>query len=92
MADWLLSQKVSRRTGTAKDPEAPDGETLVALARVYLGKAPGMTSHKDVENVTGRDPAQGAGRVPGYPRRRPARTLPPDSDERKLDGPIADKD
>jgi len=81
VAEWLLSQKVT--DWDDKGPETPATADLIALARLYLGKAPGFT-HLDVENFL---PA-GKGELPGIPDDRLA-NLPPDSDERKLNGPIA---
>ncbi|HVS36581.1 MAG TPA: hypothetical protein VMS17_13535 [Gemmataceae bacterium] len=46
VADWLLDQKTGEPTDWPEDPKTPDSKTLVALARVYLGKAPGMTAGK----------------------------------------------
>ena len=82
VAEWLLSQKVT--DWDDKGPETPATADLIALARLYLGKAPGFT-HLDVENFL---PAN-KGELPGIPDDRLA-NLPPDSDERKLNGPIAD--
>jgi mono/diheme cytochrome c family protein len=48
VAEWLLSQEV--KDWSEKDPAAPTTADLVALARVYLGKAPGMT-RQDVNDV-----------------------------------------
>ena len=51
VADWLLSQEVKpEELADWKDPELPSVDALVALARVYLVKAPGMTGHK-VEEI-----------------------------------------
>src|SRR5262249_42620455 len=41
IATWLLSQQV--KDWEANDPKAPDVQSLKALARVYLAKAPGVT-------------------------------------------------
>jgi mono/diheme cytochrome c family protein len=84
VAEWLLSQKVT--DWDEKDPETPAAADLVALARLYLGKAPGFT-RRDVEDFL---PA-GKGELPGISDERMA-NLPPDSDERKLNGPIADNE
>ena len=47
VADWLLSQTVNQdELKDWKDPEEPKPDALVALARLYLAKAPGMTSAK----------------------------------------------
>ncbi len=41
IASWLLSQEADYK---GKDPTAPENETLVEMARMYLAKAPGMTA------------------------------------------------
>ena len=47
VADWLLSQEVKpEELANWKDPEAPAPEALLKLAKLYLAKAPGMTSAK----------------------------------------------
>ncbi len=43
VADWLLAQKADKPDDWAGDPKTPEAHTLIALARVYLLKAPGMT-------------------------------------------------
>jgi mono/diheme cytochrome c family protein len=48
IAEWLLGQEV--KDWEVPDPAAPKTEELVALAHVYLAKAPGIT-HQDVENM-----------------------------------------
>ena len=48
VADWLLSQTVT--DWNEKGPDAPTKETLVALARVYLGKVKDMTTD-DVDTI-----------------------------------------
>jgi cbb3-type cytochrome oxidase cytochrome c subunit/mono/diheme cytochrome c family protein len=47
IADWLLSHTVP--DWGVNDPAEPTMQTLIALARVYLAKAPGMT-RKDVDD------------------------------------------
>jgi mono/diheme cytochrome c family protein len=80
VAEWLLSQKVT--DWTVKGPEEPKKEDLVALARVYLGKAPAFT-RADVDAILPTT----AGDLPGILGER-LKNLPYDSDERKLEGPI----
>jgi cbb3-type cytochrome oxidase cytochrome c subunit/exonuclease VII large subunit len=82
VAEWLLSQKVT--DWDDKGPNEPTKEDLVALARVYLAKAPGFT-RADVEAVL---PATG-GDLPGIAKER-LENLPPDADERKLEGPVTE--
>jgi mono/diheme cytochrome c family protein len=82
VAEWLLSQKVT--DWEEKGPEEPKTEDLVALARLYLAKAPGFT-RLDVENYV----PTSKGELPGIPKER-MDNLPPDSDERKLSGPLSD--
>jgi mono/diheme cytochrome c family protein len=84
VAEWLLSQEV--KDWTEPDPAAPPRHDLVALARVYLAKAPGMTS-QDVDDFL---PAQGD--APGIPQERLAliRDQTPDADELQLAGPVTD--
>ncbi len=77
LAAWLLSQKTGWQ-GKATDPARPDLKTYVELARVYLGKAPGVT-------VTELDrflPADGT-TMPGIPADKLA-TFSRDADERAL--------
>jgi mono/diheme cytochrome c family protein len=82
VAEWLLSQKVT--DWNDKGPNEPTKEDLVALARVYLAKAPGFT-RADVEAIL---PAT-AGDLPGIAKER-LDNLPADSDERKLEGPVTE--
>ncbi|MGH7224023.1 MAG: c-type cytochrome, partial [Gemmataceae bacterium] len=77
VAEWLLSQKVT--DWNDKGPEEPSKDDLVALARLYLAKAPGFT-RGDVDAIL---PATPGGELPGVPDER-VKNLPPDSDERKL--------
>jgi mono/diheme cytochrome c family protein len=76
VAEWLLSQKVT--DWNDKGPNEPTKEDLVALARVYLGKAPGFT-RADVDAILPAAP----GDLPGIVKER-MDNLPPDSDERRL--------
>jgi cbb3-type cytochrome oxidase cytochrome c subunit len=48
VAEWLLSQTVTDYN--VEDPQAPGKQTLVALARVYLGKSKDMTQ-EDVDKI-----------------------------------------
>jgi mono/diheme cytochrome c family protein len=82
VAEWLLSQKVT--DWDEKGPDEAKTADLVALARVYLAKAPGIT-RADVDTFL---PAS-SGELPGIPKER-MDNLPPDSDERKLSGPVSD--
>ena len=82
VAEWLLSQKVT--DWDEKGPDEPKTEDLVALARLYLAKAPGFT-RVDVDTFL---PAT-KGELPGVPKER-MDNLPADSDERKLSGPVSD--
>ncbi len=79
VAEWLLSQKVT--DWNDKGPNEPTKEDLIALARVYLGKAPGFT-RADVDAILPE-----AGEPKGIAEDR---ALPPDSDERKLQGAITE--
>ena len=54
MADWLLAQQPGEPADRPQDPTEPDAKTLVALARVYLAKAPGMTA-ANVDEVLPKD-------------------------------------
>jgi mono/diheme cytochrome c family protein len=77
VADWLLSQKVT--DWNEQGPANPTTRELVDLARVYLGKAPGMTA-KDVDTFL---PAN-SDSWPGVLNSRLA-YMPPDADERRLE-------
>ena len=87
VADWLLSQEVKPEEleGWEKDPKAPEVQTLVALARVYLAKAPGMTSAK-VDAILPPD-AQEIEEVMGY-KGDELKVLARDADERVLAAPV----
>lgn len=50
IADWLLNVKTAKSDWKGNDPAEPTLEDLVALARVYLAKAPGMT-RRDVNEI-----------------------------------------
>ncbi len=82
VAEWLLSQKVT--DWDEKGPDEPKHEDLVALARLYLAKAPGFT-RAEVNEILPPD----KGELPGIVGDR-LNTLPPDSDERKLEGKVSD--
>ncbi|MHB1422036.1 MAG: c-type cytochrome [Gemmataceae bacterium] len=82
VAEWLLSQKVT--DWNDKGPSEPAKEDLVALARVYLSKAPGFT-RTDVDAIL---PPTG-GELPGILQER-LTNLPPESDERRLEGPVTE--
>jgi mono/diheme cytochrome c family protein len=93
VADWLLSQEVKGTDGPnpegwdVPDPTAPGTDDLVALARVYLAKAPGMT-HQDVEEIL---PPTGTTRQGlTVERARLIREQSPDADELRLEGTISD--
>ena len=87
VADWLLSQQVDPKAipDWPADPEQPTPETLVALARVYLLKAPGMTAAK-VNEVLPAD-AGGLDKVHGYSA-EDLKYATYDADERILQGKI----
>ena len=96
VADWLLSQEVKpEELADWKDPEAPSVDSLVALARVYLIKAPGMTSHKveEIANLGEILPKDAADErtIPGFSA-DDLKYMTRDADERVLAGPIARKD
>ncbi len=76
VAEWLLSQKVT--DWNEKGPAEPTKEDFVALARVYLAKAPAFT-RADVDAILPTSP----GDIPGVQKER-LDNLPPDSDERRL--------
>jgi mono/diheme cytochrome c family protein len=76
VAEWLLDQKVT--DWNDKGPDEPKKEDLVALARVYLGKAPAFT-RADVDAILPPTP----GDIPGILEDR-LKNLPPDADEVKL--------
>jgi cytochrome c2 len=82
VAEWLLSQKVT--DWDDKGPNEPTKEELVALARVYLAKAPGFT-RADVDAILPATP----GELPGIIEER-LKNLPPDSDERRLETPVTE--
>jgi mono/diheme cytochrome c family protein len=83
VAEWLLSQKVT--DWDEKGPKEATKKDLVDLARVYLAKAPAFT-RADVDAIL---PAT-EGDLPGIAKER-LDNLPPDSDERKLEGPVTDE-
>src|SRR5262249_3001062 len=86
IAARLLSQPVEDWKG--RDPKAPKTKELVALARVYLAKAPGI-KHKDVDDFLPTDK-----RPPGIPAERLA-DVPRDADELRLkakEGGVSDDD
>ena len=64
VAEWLLSQEV--KDWNEKGPEEPTRDDLVALARLYLAKAPGFT-RADVDAIL---PATQGGELPGIPDER----------------------
>ncbi|HTU88986.1 MAG TPA: c-type cytochrome, partial [Gemmataceae bacterium] len=82
VAEWLLSQEVA--DWNDKGPNEPTKEDLVALARVYLGKAPAFT-RADIDAILPATP----GDLPGIAKER-LDNLSPDSDERKLEGPVTE--
>lgn len=82
VAEWLLSQKVT--DWNEKGPNEPTKEDLVTLARVYLGKAPAFT-RADVDAILPTT----AGDLPGIAKER-LENLPPESDERRLEGPVTE--
>jgi mono/diheme cytochrome c family protein len=84
VAEWLLSQEV--KDWSTPDPAAPSTDELVALARVYLGKAPGMT-RKDVDDFL---PATGTRPGISTERIELIREQSPDADEVRLEGEITD--
>jgi cytochrome c2 len=89
VAEWLLSQKVE--DWKEADPAAPTTDDLVALARVYLGKAPGMT-RADVDNIL-PTVADKDGIRPGIGKEDSALNyMAADADERRLEGQIADNE
>jgi mono/diheme cytochrome c family protein len=78
VAAWLLSQSVDDwKHELVPDPNP---KLLAELARVYLLKAPGMT-RQDVDDILAGNPDQRHGLGT-------ANTLPLDSDERILEGPL----
>lgn len=77
VADWLLS--VGDQEYTENDPEKPTRETLLNLARLYLSRAPGMTSGQ----VDAYLPTEGE--IKGIDEAR-LRNMKPDADEQKLGG------
>jgi mono/diheme cytochrome c family protein len=83
IAEWLLTQPTDWNGSDAGQPGTDD---FVALARVYLGKAPGMTP-QDVDDFL---PA--TGERPGIRDYRLAaiRQQSPDADELRLQAPITD--
>jgi mono/diheme cytochrome c family protein len=88
IAAWLLSQPVN--DWEVVDPAKPSKQDLVALARVYLVKAPGVTA-KELDE---RFPLEG--KVKGLPAER-VRGLARDADERRLvakekDGELSEDD
>jgi mono/diheme cytochrome c family protein/cbb3-type cytochrome oxidase cytochrome c subunit len=82
VAEWLLGQEV--KDWTEADPATPTTEDLVALARLYLGKAPGMT-RKDVDDSLPTTP----GKEMGIPVEKLSNMVA-DADEQRLAGPITD--
>jgi mono/diheme cytochrome c family protein len=91
IGDWLLGQKNEETTEWEKGPDvpAPDFDTLVQLARLYLTKAPGMTQ-RDLERVLqkkeGSDNQLTGFAVDGT--EFDLRDWPVDADERVLKGPV----
>ncbi len=84
VASWLLDQ--SAKDYDEKDPAAPSQETLVSLARVYLGKAKDMTQ-EDVDTIL---PAQGDADTAKAEAR--LKYVGPDADEQVLRGGKVDAD
>jgi mono/diheme cytochrome c family protein len=82
VAAWLLSQP-PEGWDMQQDVPAPEHQTLVDLARVYLVKAPGMTRGDADEILASAD----GGTVKGITS---VSDLPLDSDERALAGPVDD--
>jgi mono/diheme cytochrome c family protein len=84
VAEWLLSQKAT--DWDQPDVPRPSTDDLVALARVYLGKAPDMKG-KDVD-----DYLPVTGDRPGIPTERleQIRKTSPDADELRLTAPVTD--
>jgi mono/diheme cytochrome c family protein/cbb3-type cytochrome oxidase cytochrome c subunit len=86
VADWLLSQEIKpAELADWKDPAEPAPETLVALARLYLLKAPGMTAAK-VNEVLPADAGE-LDKIHGYSE-EDLKYATYDADERVLQGPI----
>ncbi len=87
VADWLLSQQIKpdELADWEKDPKEPEVKTLVALARVYLVKAPGMTSAK-VDAILPPDAAE-IGNIKGYAE-DDLKYAARDADERVLAAPV----
>jgi mono/diheme cytochrome c family protein/nitrate reductase cytochrome c-type subunit len=77
IAAWLMSQKAT--DWSEPDPARPDLTNIKALARVYLGKAPGVT----LTDLDAFLPADGA-EMPGIPAERLA-FFARDAEERKLE-------
>ena len=77
VAAWLLSHKAD--DWKQEDPTKPDTKDLKALARVYLGKPPGVTL-TDLDTFL---PAAG-NEMPGIPMERLSE-LPRDAEERRLE-------
>ncbi|HEY7310242.1 MAG TPA: c-type cytochrome [Gemmataceae bacterium] len=85
IAEWLLSQKVT--DWDEKGPEQPTKKDLVALARLYLAKAPGFT-RVDVDAIL----PMTDGDLPGISDER-RKGVPDDADEQKLvGGPVKEDD
>ncbi len=88
VADWLLSQDVKpEELANWKEPETPTPAMLVALARVYLAKAPGMTSAKVDEVLPALKQDGKLEEEKGYSD-ADVNGLAGDADERVLKGPI----
>jgi mono/diheme cytochrome c family protein len=82
VADWLLSQDPKAEGWETPDPKQPSTGELVDLARVFLGRAPGMT-REDVDIFL----PSGPGPYPGIPADRldAIRSKAPDADELRLE-------
>jgi mono/diheme cytochrome c family protein len=81
VAEWLLSQKTDWQ---GKDPEGPSLQDLVNLARVYLGKTPGI-SRPDLDQFLPADAEKI--KEAGIPKDR-LKDLPPEVDEHRLAAPV----
>jgi mono/diheme cytochrome c family protein len=89
IAEWLLSQKVT--DWNEADPKAPAMADLIMLARVYLGKAPGMTP-ADVDAYLPDPGKTDAATPPGIPQERLDNIAKqsPEADELRLTAPVTE--
>jgi mono/diheme cytochrome c family protein len=84
VAAWLLSQTVPEGEWKGKDPSKPAKADLVAVARVYLAKAPGGITEKELDQILPKD-----GELKGISAEK-LKGMARDADERALTAPLTE--